>query len=38
MSVCKKIVRKGNPTRICILLLLMEQDTCVSDLAEHGIH
>ena len=24
----------GNPTRIHILLLLMEQDTCVGDLAE----
>ncbi len=24
----------GNPTRIRILLLLMEQDICVSDLAE----
>lgn len=24
----------GNPTRIRILLLLMEQDSCVSDLAE----
>ena len=24
----------GNPTRIHILLLLMEQDVCVSDLAE----
>ena len=24
----------GNPTRIHILLLLMEQDACVSDLAE----